>query len=65
MNWQQICNNPAFNDLPFKFETNEWEKIEMSPANNTHSFYQGLLIRWLDKMGQHGWAFSKMQCAND
>jgi hypothetical protein len=21
MNWQEICNNPAFNDLPFKFET--------------------------------------------
>jgi Uma2 family endonuclease len=57
MNWQQICNNPAFNDLPFKFETNEWGKIEMSPASNTHSIYQGLLIGWLNKLGQKGWAF--------
>ena len=57
MNWQQICNNPAFNDLPFKFETNEWGKIEMSPASNSHSIYQGLLIGWLNKLGQKGWAF--------
>lgn len=57
MNWQQICNNPAFNDLPFKFETNEWGKIEMSPASNTQSIYQGLLISWLNKLGQKGWAF--------
>ena len=57
MNWQQICNNLAFNDLPFKFETNEWGKIEMSPASNTHSIYQGLLIGWLNKLGQKGWAF--------
>jgi len=57
MNWQQICNNPAFNDLPFKFETNEWGKIEMSLASNSHSIYQGLLIGWLNKLGQKGWDF--------
>ncbi len=54
MNWQQICNNPAFNDLPFKFETNEWGKIEMSPATNTHSLYQSLIMEWLIKSGQKG-----------
>lgn len=57
MNWQQLCANPAFNDLPFKIETTELGKIEMSPATNSHSFYQGLLIRWLNKYGQEGWAF--------
>ncbi len=54
MNWQQICNNPAFNDLPFKFETNEWGKIEMSPASNTHSVYQSLIMKWFITSGQLG-----------
>lgn len=54
MNWQEICNNPAFNDLPFKFETNEWGKIEMSPATNEHGIYQALLIKWLLRLSEQG-----------
>jgi Uma2 family endonuclease len=54
MNWQEICDNPAFNDLPFKFETNEWGKIEMCPASNEHSLYQMLIIEWLIRLGQNG-----------
>jgi Uma2 family endonuclease len=59
MNWQQICNNPAFNDLPFKFETNEWGKIEMSPASNTHSVYQSLIMKWFITSGQQGLPISE------
>jgi Uma2 family endonuclease len=54
MNWQEICDNPAFNDLPFKFETNEWGKIEMCPATNEHGLYQTLLIEWLLRLGSKG-----------
>lgn len=54
MNWQQICDNPAFNDLPFKFETNEWGKIEMCPATNEHGLYQTLLIEWLLRLATNG-----------
>jgi Uma2 family endonuclease len=54
MNWQEICDNPAFNDLPFKFETNEWGKIEMCPASNEHSLYQMLIIEWLIRLTQTG-----------
>jgi Uma2 family endonuclease len=57
MNWQQICDNPAFNDLPFKFETNEWGKIEMCPASNTHSMYQALIMEWLIQLSHQGKAF--------
>lgn len=59
MNWQQICNNPAFNDLPFKFETNEWGKIEMSPASNTHSVYQSLIMKWFITSEQQGLPISE------
>lgn len=54
MNWQEICDNPQFNDLPFKFETNEWGKIEMCPASNEHSLYQMLIMEWLIRLAQNG-----------
>lgn len=59
MNWQEICDNPAFNDLPFKFETNEWGKIEMCPATNEHGLYQSLLIAWLARLSQQGHPISE------
>lgn len=54
MNWQAICDNPAFKDMPFKLETNQWGKIELSPASNEHGLYQALLIEWLVKLGEGG-----------
>ena len=47
MNWQAICDNPLFRDMPFKFETNCWGKIVMSPSPNKHSLCRGLIIRLL------------------
>ncbi len=54
MNWQAICDNPVFRDIPFKVETNKWGKIELSPASNEHGIYQALLIEWLVKLGDNG-----------
>jgi Uma2 family endonuclease len=50
MNWQAICDNPSFQNIPFKFETNRWGKIVMSPASNRHSRYQGLIAKLLDRL---------------
>nr|VFK38863.1 MAG: Putative restriction endonuclease [Candidatus Kentron sp. SD]VFK42129.1 MAG: Putative restriction endonuclease [Candidatus Kentron sp. SD]VFK78957.1 MAG: Putative restriction endonuclease [Candidatus Kentron sp. SD] len=54
MNWQEICDAPAFRDLPFKMETNRWGKIEMSPATNEHGMYQVALIEWLIGLAKGG-----------
>lgn len=54
MQWPEICNNPLFNDLPFKFETNRWGKIEMSPATNRHGFFQALIVEGLLKLASGG-----------
>nr|VFJ72979.1 MAG: Putative restriction endonuclease [Candidatus Kentron sp. FW] len=54
MNWQEICDNPVFRDLPFKLETNQWGKIEMSPATNEHGIYQVALIEWLIELSKEG-----------
>ena len=34
MNWQEVCENPALQDLPFKIELNRFGQIVMSPASN-------------------------------
>jgi Uma2 family endonuclease len=43
MNWQEVCEHPSLQDLPFKIETNEKGEIVMAPVKVYHSAYQGEL----------------------
>lgn len=54
MQWQEICDNPLFNDMPFRFETNRWGKVVMSPATNKHGFFQIVIAEWLLKLATQG-----------
>lgn len=47
MQWSEVLADKSLQDLPYKIELNEWGNIEMSPATNLHSFYQGEIIRIL------------------
>lgn len=40
MNWQQLCQDPTFQDLPYKIELNEQGQIIMSPTGLIHGKYQ-------------------------
>lgn len=40
MNWQQVCEEPSLQDLPFKIELNEYGQVVMSPASNEHGYFQ-------------------------
>jgi Uma2 family endonuclease len=40
MNWQQVCEEPSLQDLPFKIELNEYGQVVMSPASNEHGRFQ-------------------------
>lgn len=59
MQWQEICENPLFSNLPFKFETNRWGKIEMSPASNRHGFLQAIIAERLLKLAPGGYAITE------
>ncbi|MBK1642956.1 hypothetical protein CKO12_13975 [Chromatium okenii] len=50
MHWQEVCEHPLFQDIPFKVETNRWGQVVMSPATNRHGLYQARLIRWLAQL---------------
>lgn len=54
MHWQEICENPLLQNLPFKIETNKWGKLEMSPASNEHGLYQSMLIKLMFKLAIGG-----------
>ncbi|MEI6234405.1 MAG: Uma2 family endonuclease [Planctomycetota bacterium] len=47
MTWQEVCDDPSLQNLPYKIELDHWGRIVMSPANNRHGRHQmrfGLLF---------------------
>jgi Uma2 family endonuclease len=55
MNWQEVCEHPSLQNLPFKIELNERGQVVMSPTKVWHSVYQAeiaLLLRTLMKVGK-------------
>ena len=54
MNWQEVCEHPSLQDLPFKIETNERGEIVMAPVKVVHSAYQGKISFFLWSLRQDG-----------
>ncbi|MEQ1635794.1 MAG: Uma2 family endonuclease [Methylococcales bacterium] len=55
MNWQEVCEHPNLQNLPFKIELDEYGKIIMSPVKIYHSILQGeieFILRTLLKSGK-------------
>ena len=49
MNWQEVCTNPALQNLPYKMELNRQGQIIMSPASVLHVIFQARIIALLNK----------------
>ncbi len=49
LTWDEICADPALQDLPYKIETNQYGQIVMSPAKGWHSERQYLIISELSR----------------
>ena len=45
--WNEIVDDPALRDLPYKVETNERGQLILSPHSNRHSHQQGDVINLL------------------
>ncbi len=63
MTWQEICNEPTLQDLPFKVETNEYGQVVMSPASNQHGRFQTRIAILLDRQISAGEVIS--ECSVD
>ncbi|HRC70858.1 MAG TPA: Uma2 family endonuclease [Candidatus Competibacter denitrificans] len=51
MRWQEVCEHPSLQNLPFKIELNEKGQILMSPVKVYHSAFQGKISQLLPKQG--------------
>jgi hypothetical protein len=54
MNWQEVCEHPSLQDLPFKIELNERGEIVMAPVKVVHSAYQGKISFFLGSLRKDG-----------
>jgi Uma2 family endonuclease len=54
ISWQEICENPALKDLPYKIETNRFDQIVMSPSYLWHGGFQAKIANLLEKLMPEG-----------
>jgi Uma2 family endonuclease len=54
VNWQEVCEHPSLQNLPFKIELNEYGHILMSPVKIYHSAFQGEIIYLLRSLLKTG-----------
>lgn len=55
MDWQEVCDDPHLQNLPFKIELNHQGAIVMSPAKSKHSVLQWRIQRCIyDLLGKNG-----------
>ena len=52
--WETLLADPSLRHLPYKIETNRYDKIIMSPASNWHSDYQSEIAYQLRQHLPHG-----------
>jgi hypothetical protein len=54
MDWNELCENPILQNLPFKIELNEWGQILMSPASNRHGKWRSRVGGRLSSLAKNG-----------
>lgn len=54
MTWQEVCENPVLQDLPFKIELNHFGQVVMSPASNEHGHRQSRIAAKLARLTEAG-----------
>ena len=63
MEWSEVIENEILQNLPFKIELDEWGNVVMSPASNSHSFIQGIIIEILLQLKKGGRVFPECSVA--
>ncbi len=61
MTWNEVCEDPALADLPYKIELNRFGQIIMSPAKNDHYLMAAKTTGLLRELAPAGQVFG--ECA--
>ena len=59
MTWEEVCADPALQDLPYKIELNKCGNIETSPARIYHSEFQARIAYLLQLQKPDGIAITE------
>lgn len=63
MNWDQLCDDPALENLPYRVELARHGQIVMSPHRSYHSIFQSRIIRNLNELLPKGEAMPECPIA--
>lgn len=54
MNWDQLCDDPALENLPYRVEMAADSQLVLSPHRSYHSIFQSRIIRLLNQLLPEG-----------
>lgn len=54
MKWDQLCDDPALENLPYRVELARHGQLVLSPHRSYHSIFQSRIIRKLNALLPHG-----------
>jgi Uma2 family endonuclease len=54
MKWDQLCDDPALENIPYRVELARHGQIVMSPHRSYHSIFQSRIIRQLNQLLPNG-----------
>jgi len=54
MNWSEICQDSALQNLPYKIQTDKWGNLVMTPATNEHGVYRAKIITLPSRLTETG-----------
>jgi Uma2 family endonuclease len=65
MNWEQLCEDPALENLPYRVELARHEQLVISPHRSYHSIFQSRIIRLLNQFLPDGEAMPECPIETD
>ena len=65
MKWDQLCDDPALENIPYRVELARHGQLVMSPHRSYHSIFQSRIIRHLNQLLPDGEAMPECPIATE
>jgi len=65
MKWDQLCDDPALENIPYRVELSRHGQLVMSPHRSYHSIFQSRIIRHLNELLPGGEAMPECPIETD
>jgi len=56
MNWEQLCDDPVWENIPYRVELTRHNQLLLTPRRSYHSIFQSRIIRGLNQLLSGGTA---------